>query len=153
MVRYYGLGILTPGVGLFHLIFSSNGVMTMSIVGDRGSMPDPAFYRECIEKSFAELLTAAKNAQSQPEAKTSDTKVNGKPAAAKKSSKSSATSTSKSSNSAAKVSVSQRTAKASVGIPVNKPTVRKANSANSKETKAAVAHTDLQDESKVVQIK
>ncbi|CAA0087546.1 Putative diacyglycerol O-acyltransferase [Zhongshania aliphaticivorans] len=60
MVRYYGLGLLTPGVGLFHLIFSSNGIMTMSILGDRDAMPDPAFYRECIEKAFSELLAAVK---------------------------------------------------------------------------------------------
>ncbi len=60
MVRYYGLGLLTPGVGLFHLVFSSSGVVTMSILGDRDSMPDPAFYRECVEKAFSDLLDAVK---------------------------------------------------------------------------------------------
>ena len=63
MVRYYGLGLLTPGVGLFHLIYSACGVVTMSILGDRDSMPDPAFYRECAEKAFAELLDAVKAAE------------------------------------------------------------------------------------------
>lgn len=60
MVRYYGLGLLTPGVGLFHLVYSACGVITMSILGDRDSMPDPAFYRQCVEESFAELLAAVK---------------------------------------------------------------------------------------------
>ncbi len=61
MLRYYGLGLLTPGVGLSHLIFSSNGVVTLSIVGDRESLADPAFYRECLEQSFAELLAAVRD--------------------------------------------------------------------------------------------
>ncbi len=63
MVRYYGLGLLTPGVGLFHLIYSACGVVTMSILGDRDSMPDPAFYRQCAEEAFADLLAAVKAAE------------------------------------------------------------------------------------------
>lgn len=56
MVRYYGLGLLTPGVGLFHLAFSSDGVVTLSVLGDRDTMSDPAFYGECLVASFNELL-------------------------------------------------------------------------------------------------
>lgn len=159
MVRYYGLGLLTPGVGLFHLIFSSNGIMTMSIVGDRDSMPDPAFYRECIEKSFAELLAAAK---SQTKAKPADVKS----AELKKSAKSSATSAkktpaapsrpSKSANAAAKAPATKRAVKASVATPVKKPAARKAKSTASKETKSLNTKSstglDAQEDGNVVQI-
>lgn len=59
LVQYHGVGLLTPGVGLFHLVFSYCGTVTITIVGDREIMPDPSFYRECLEKSFAELKAAA----------------------------------------------------------------------------------------------
>ena len=59
LVQYHGIGLLTPGVGLFHLVFSYCGTVTITILGDRDIMPDPSFYRECLEKSFAELKAAA----------------------------------------------------------------------------------------------
>ncbi|HQQ75183.1 MAG TPA: WS/DGAT domain-containing protein, partial [Pseudomonadales bacterium] len=59
LVQYHGVGLLTPGVGLFHLVMSYCGTVTISIVGDRNIMPDPSFYRECLEKSFNELKSAA----------------------------------------------------------------------------------------------
>tara|TARA_R110000772_G_scaffold117507_1_gene222933 strand:+ start:10077 stop:11720 length:1644 start_codon:yes stop_codon:yes gene_type:complete len=95
MVRYYGLGLLTPGVGLFHLIFSSNGIVTLSIIGDRDSMPDPAFYRECIEKSFAELFAAAKASLKEGETATAPKKASAKPARKSKASSSSTASVQK----------------------------------------------------------
>ncbi len=55
LVRYYGLGVLTPGVGLFHALFSSSGVITLSVLAEREQLPDPGFYRECLEASFEEL--------------------------------------------------------------------------------------------------
>jgi hypothetical protein len=58
-VQYHGVGLLTPGVGLFHLVMSYCGTVTISIVADRDIMPDPSFYRECLEKSFSELKAAA----------------------------------------------------------------------------------------------
>ena len=57
-MQYHGVGLLTPGVGLFHLVMSYCGTVTISIVADRNIMPDPSFYRECLEKSFDELKTA-----------------------------------------------------------------------------------------------
>lgn len=59
LVQYHGIGLLTPGVGLFHLVMSYCDTMTITILGDREIMPDPGFYRECIEASFAELKAAA----------------------------------------------------------------------------------------------
>lgn len=59
LVQYHGVGLLTAGVGLFHLVFSYCGTVTVTILGDRDIMPDPSFYRECLEKSFEELKAAA----------------------------------------------------------------------------------------------
>ena len=59
MVRYHGLGLLTPGCGLFHTIFSCNGLVTITILGDRDSIPDPDMYIGCLQKSFAETYEAA----------------------------------------------------------------------------------------------
>lgn len=59
MVRYHGLGLLTPGCGLFHAIFSSNGKVTITILGDRSAMPDPEFYAQCLRHSFEEMYLAA----------------------------------------------------------------------------------------------
>lgn len=58
MVRYHGLGLLTPGTGLFHLVFSYSGMVTITILADRDILPDPAFYRQCVEDSFAEVQQA-----------------------------------------------------------------------------------------------
>lgn len=58
MVKYHGLGVLTPGVGLFHLVFSYLDEVSMTILADRDMMPDPQFYRECIEAAFDELKQA-----------------------------------------------------------------------------------------------
>ena len=55
MVDYYGLGVLTPGVGLFQLVFSYDDKVTLSVLADRSIMPDPEFYRACLETAYAEL--------------------------------------------------------------------------------------------------
>lgn len=60
LIRYHGLGLLTPGIGSFHLVFSNNGVITITLLADRDIVPDPTFYRECIDASFAETLRAAR---------------------------------------------------------------------------------------------
>ena len=58
MVTYYPLGLINPGLGLFHAIFSCAGKVAISITGDRDQMPDPEFYRECLEASYEELRQA-----------------------------------------------------------------------------------------------
>ncbi|CAA0087644.1 Putative diacyglycerol O-acyltransferase [Halioglobus japonicus] len=59
MVDYYGLGVLTPGMGIFHLVFSYSGNITLSVLADRGIMPDPEFYHDCLVASYEELYSAA----------------------------------------------------------------------------------------------
>lgn len=59
MVDYYGLGVLTPGMGLFHLVFSYSGKITLSVLADRDIMPDPEFYHDCLIAAYEELYAAA----------------------------------------------------------------------------------------------
>lgn len=56
MVRYHSMGLLTPGCGAFHLVYSCNGLVTVTLLADRDTVPDPDFYKECLEASFAETL-------------------------------------------------------------------------------------------------
>ena len=62
LIRYHGLGVLTPGVGIFHLIFTYCGQVTITMMADRSMMPDPGFYRECLDNSYAELKAAVEKA-------------------------------------------------------------------------------------------
>jgi WS/DGAT/MGAT family acyltransferase len=59
MVSSYGLGPIMDSMGLFHAVSSYCGEIAVSVTACRKMMPDPAFYRECLEQSFAELHTAA----------------------------------------------------------------------------------------------
>lgn len=59
MVDYYALGVLTPGMGIFHLVFSYSGKITLSVLADRDIMPDPEFYHDCLVGSYEELYAAA----------------------------------------------------------------------------------------------
>ncbi len=56
LVDYYVLGVLTPGVGIFHLVFSYSGKLTLSVLADRDIMPDPEFYHDCLVASYRELF-------------------------------------------------------------------------------------------------
>ena len=55
LVKMNLLGLLTPGLGLFQAIFSLGDRLSISFLADREQMPDPAFYRQCLEESCAEL--------------------------------------------------------------------------------------------------
>ncbi len=59
MVQYQGLGLLTPGVGLFHTVFTQSHRVNLSVLGDREIMPDPEFYIQCVQESWADLYAAA----------------------------------------------------------------------------------------------
>lgn len=58
MVANYGLGPVVHGIGLFQPILSCNDTITISVVADRGMMPDPAFYAGCLQTSFDALKAA-----------------------------------------------------------------------------------------------
>ena len=59
MVDYFGLGVLTPGMGIFHLVFSYSGKITLSVLADRDIIPDPEFYHDCLVAAYEELYAAA----------------------------------------------------------------------------------------------
>jgi hypothetical protein len=59
MVANFGLGLPMEGLGLFHIVLSYNGALTVSITGCRDQLPDPEFYSDCLEESFMELRAAA----------------------------------------------------------------------------------------------
>jgi len=69
MVCYYPLGLIMPGVGLFQAIFSCSGKAAFTITADRDQMPDPEFYRECLESSYEELRKALLGKATAPAAK------------------------------------------------------------------------------------
>ncbi|MBT8139966.1 MAG: wax ester/triacylglycerol synthase family O-acyltransferase [Gammaproteobacteria bacterium] len=71
MVRYYGLGLLTPSCGLFHAIFSSNGKVTLTVLADRNMMPDPEVYKQCLQDAFDEMYAAAVGSRKKANAKRS----------------------------------------------------------------------------------
>ncbi|HBQ40706.1 MAG TPA: wax ester/triacylglycerol synthase family O-acyltransferase, partial [Halieaceae bacterium] len=58
LMDYYGLGVLTPGVGLFHMVYSYCGKMTVSVLADRAMLPDPEHYKRCLEASLQALAAA-----------------------------------------------------------------------------------------------
>ncbi len=64
LVRYHGLGVLTPGVGLFHAVFSFGSAMTISVLADRDQLEQPDKYRAFLEDSFQELFDLAQKASS-----------------------------------------------------------------------------------------
>jgi diacylglycerol O-acyltransferase len=55
----FGTGPSQDGVGLFHIITSLAGILSMGFNADRRIMPDPEFYGQCIEDSFNEMRDAA----------------------------------------------------------------------------------------------
>ena len=55
MLSNFGTGPVADGVGLFHVIGSYCGEFTISATSCREMMPDPAFYRECLQQSFEDL--------------------------------------------------------------------------------------------------
>jgi WS/DGAT/MGAT family acyltransferase len=59
MVANFGTGPVSDGLGLFHVIGSYCGQFVISATSCREMMPDPSFYRQCLQDSFDELLAAA----------------------------------------------------------------------------------------------
>ncbi|MDC8754802.1 wax ester/triacylglycerol synthase family O-acyltransferase [Erythrobacter sp. sf7] len=66
-----GLLCLTDGLGLGHVVQSYVEEATIAFTADRVLLPDPDFYAECIEDSFAALLAAAQQGAATPDAKPS----------------------------------------------------------------------------------
>jgi diacylglycerol O-acyltransferase len=63
MVSNFGTGPVQDGLGLFHVIGSYCGQFVISATSCRDMMPDPDFYRDCLQSSVDELLAAAKKSK------------------------------------------------------------------------------------------
>lgn len=61
LVTQFGLGPILDGMGIIHPVFSYCGEITISFTSCREMIPDPAFYAECIQESFEEMLAATKD--------------------------------------------------------------------------------------------
>lgn len=59
MVRSFGAGPVADGMGLFNIVSSYVDQFMLMFTADRGMMPDPARYADCIRSSFDELLDAS----------------------------------------------------------------------------------------------
>lgn len=59
MVSTFGMGPVMDGMGLIHPVFSYAGRISISVTSCRSMMPDPGFYADCLEASFADLQEAA----------------------------------------------------------------------------------------------
>ncbi|WP_374524618.1 wax ester/triacylglycerol synthase family O-acyltransferase [Sphingopyxis sp.] len=84
LVQQYGMAPLANNMGLFVATPSYNGRIAFSIICERDIMPDIAFFRECIDESFADLMAAVPKpdkAPAPPKAATAKPKATPKPAA------------------------------------------------------------------------
>ena len=56
LVAQYGLGPVQDGMGLIHAVFSYNGNVMIMATSCRDMMPDPAFYADCLRRSYDALV-------------------------------------------------------------------------------------------------
>ncbi|MEZ5571836.1 MAG: wax ester/triacylglycerol synthase family O-acyltransferase [Halioglobus sp.] len=54
-----GLGPLLDMMGLFHAVLSGAGKIIINFISCREMMPDPQFYRQCLQEAYDELRLAA----------------------------------------------------------------------------------------------
>lgn len=63
MITTIGMGPLTHGMGMIMPISSYCGELTIGYTSCRDMLPDPDFFRDCIQAAFDELDTATRRAQ------------------------------------------------------------------------------------------
>ena len=78
LVQQHGMAPLANNMGLFVATPSYNGRIAFSLISERAVMPDIAFFRECIDESFADLMKATPKPQ-KPIAVTAKPKAAPKP--------------------------------------------------------------------------
>lgn len=60
--RMFGVGTVAHGLAVLFVIFSYAGEVTISVIGCRDALPDPAVLTECVAESYAELAAATSRA-------------------------------------------------------------------------------------------
>ena len=58
-LQFCPVGMITDQVGLSLTGFSYDGRLTVSFTACRAMMPDPAFFAQCLNESFADIAAAA----------------------------------------------------------------------------------------------
>ncbi len=58
MVAMFGGGCILTGAGLFIILLSYNGMISMSVTSDRAMMPDPDVFADYLQESYDELVRA-----------------------------------------------------------------------------------------------
>jgi WS/DGAT/MGAT family acyltransferase len=66
LVQQHGMAPLANNMGLFVATPSYNGRIAFSLISERAVMPDIAFFRACIDESFADLIAAVPKAEKAP---------------------------------------------------------------------------------------
>lgn len=79
-----GLGPVLHMMGLFHAVLSGAGKIVINFISCREMLPDPEFYRACLEEAFEELRAAAGNAPAKKQRSAKTTKKAGKKIPARK---------------------------------------------------------------------
>jgi WS/DGAT/MGAT family acyltransferase len=59
LVAHFGLGPVLDGVGLFHAVMGVERRLFLSVTSCGAMLPDPVFYRQCLDESIAEHTAAA----------------------------------------------------------------------------------------------
>jgi diacylglycerol O-acyltransferase / wax synthase len=83
LISMHGLLCLTDGIGIGHVVQSYVDQATICVTACRKAMPDPEFYGQCLNDSFAAMMTALQNmteGSSKPSG-AADKKATAKPAA------------------------------------------------------------------------
>jgi WS/DGAT/MGAT family acyltransferase len=65
-----GIGPVLDMMGLFHGVISGGGKITINFVSCREMLPDPGFYRECLQQAYEELESATVGRKSVRKRKT-----------------------------------------------------------------------------------
>ncbi len=63
-----GLGPLLDLMGLFHAVLSGVGLITITFISCREMLPDPEFYKACLQEAYEELGLAALQIANRPAA-------------------------------------------------------------------------------------
>ena len=58
LVKILATGPVIDQSGVFHSVFSFDGVVSIGFTACRAMLPDPQFYAECVEASFDDLKKA-----------------------------------------------------------------------------------------------
>ena len=58
VTMFMGIGPVMDMMGLFHAVISGAGKITINFVSCRELLPDPGFYKECLQQAYDELAVA-----------------------------------------------------------------------------------------------